>query len=72
MIDLTEMGEKNNTLITINYGFGEEPREIKAGAQISGGTHDGQTPQGLTGIWEQAEGGKGGVTATGMAADSGT
>ena len=36
--------------------------EVEAGTQRRGGTCDGQTPQGPTGTWVQAEGGKGGIT----------
>ena len=41
-------------------GLGGEVGEVEVWAQRSGGTRDGRTPQGLTGNWDQAEGGKGG------------
>ena len=40
--------------------FGAEHREGKKKAQWYGGTYNRQTPQGLTGTWSQAKGGKGG------------
>ena len=39
--------------------FGGELGEDESGTQIRGGTRDGRTPQGKTGTWVQAEGGKG-------------
>ena len=53
--------------------FGEELGEGKAGTQKRGGTRDGQTLQGLTGTWVQAEVGKGRIApARETAADAGT
>ena len=50
-----------------------ELREGEAGEQRCGGTRDKQTPQELTGTWEQAEGRKGGSTQSqDTAADVGT
>ena len=41
-------------------GDGGSHREDEAGAQRRRGTRNGRTPQGMTGTWEQVEGGKGG------------
>ena len=39
--------------------FGREIGEGNSGTQRRGGIRDGSTPQGLTGTWVQAKGGKG-------------
>ena len=41
-------------------GFGGDLGEDEVGTQRRGGTRTGRTPQGWTGTWVQAEGGKGG------------
>ena len=38
----------------------ENSGRVRRGHRGDGGTHNGRTPQGLTGTWAQAEGGKGG------------
>ena len=54
-------------------GFGGDLGEGAAGIQRRGGTHARQTPQGTTGTWLQAKGGKGGGrTGAGTAADAST
>ena len=45
-------------------GFGGELREDKVGTQRRRGTRNGETPHETTGIWDQDEGGKRGITTT--------
>ena len=54
-------------------GFGGEIGEGEAGTQRRRGDRGGQTPQGLTGTWVQADEGKGGgVPSRETAVDTGT
>ena len=54
-------------------GFRGELREVEAGTQRRGETHNGQTPQGITGTWVQAKGSKGGsALSRKTVADTGT
>ena len=63
---------ENETKDRTMPGFGGELMEGEAGKQRRGGTRDGKTPQGLTGTWMQAKGGKrGSAPSWEMSADAG-
>ena len=57
---LREKAPANDTKDRKILGSGRDLREGKAGAQRHGGTCNRRTPQGMTGTWVKAEGGKGG------------